>query len=270
MNTIHFHKYQGTGNDFVLLDGRKLPSQSILTKEQIRLVCDRHFGVGADGLIILADEDGFDFRMDYYNADGRPGSMCGNGGRCTVAFAHALGRIGSTCHFKAFDGPHRAEINHESNYVHLQMNPVDQVTKGNGYFFMDTGSPHHVQFVDALDLVLVNEEGRRIRYGSPYGEEGANVNFVEKTDAGIRMATYERGVEAETLSCGTGVTAAALSYVLDEQKHEGSINVQTKGGILEVRFRQVGNRFSDIWLCGPAKKVFEGTIDITDYGNGQN
>ncbi len=265
---LAFHKYQATGNDFILLNADWLPEGFVLDENWIRSVCDRHFGVGADGLILLKDKEGFDFQMDYYNSDGRPSSMCGNGGRAIVAFAYALGKIGKHCRFHAFDGPHEARIFPEERVVELQMQPVRDIRREVGYFFLDTGSPHHVQFVESLDTVNVFREGRAIRSGPLYGAEGANVNFVEAHPDGIRILTYERGVENETLSCGTGVTASALAYALSGMEEgTGEVSVETRGGKLQVRFRKETKGFSDIWLCGPARKVFEGNLPITlEYG----
>lgn len=259
---LHFHKYQATGNDFVLINGRDYPEASSLTTDQIRHLCDRHFGIGADGFMILAEEEGFDFRMDYYNSDGRPSSMCGNGGRSIVAFAFEQGWIGERCRFLAYDGLHEALYFPDKAWVELQMRPVAGIQQKDGYFFLDTGSPHHVQFVSDLDTIQVVDQGRAIRYGT-YGDEGSNVNFVERIEDGIRMATYERGVENETLSCGTGVTAAALAFAHTQNRNEDkSVKVETKGGTLEVRFFQEEESFTDIWLCGPAQFVFEGMIKL--------
>jgi len=261
---LSFHKYQATGNDFILVDADWLPVGIDLKEDWLRFICDRHFGVGADGFILLKDKEDFDFQMDYYNSDGRPSSMCGNGGRAIVAFAHALGKIGTHCRFLAFDGPHEARILPEENMVELQMKPVRDIREEEAYFFLDTGSPHHVQFVESLDTIDVVREGRAIRSGPIYGAEGANVNFVEAHPEGIRMMTYERGVENETLSCGTGVTASALAYALTKgYSGREEVAVETRGGTLKVRFRKEKDGFLDIWLCGPARKVFEGTIPIS-------
>ncbi len=257
---IPFVKYHGAGNDFILIDNR---NERWLTRKDTALVerlCRRRFGVGADGLILLQNRPEYDFEMIYFNADGRESTMCGNGGRCMVAFAHTLGIIGPSCRFLAIDGPHRALI--AGGEVELQMGDVAGVERYPDHFVLDTGSPHYVQFVESLEQVDVVEEGRRIRNGERFAGEGVNVNFVEITDAGLQVATYERGVEDETLSCGTGVTAAALAFYLHRPwLAEREIAVHTRGGDLRVRFEHhPGETFTDIWLCGPAVRVFSGEV----------
>lgn len=269
---IPFYKYQGTGNDFVVIDNRE---GSFLTRkdhEIIEKICDRRFGVGADGLMLLQHKEGYDFEMVYFNADGYEGSMCGNGGRCIVAFAHFLGVIGETCRFIAVDGPHDARVI-SSRWVELKMVDVESVEKGKDFYFLDTGSPHYVSFssdVEALDVV---REGKSIRYSDRFKEEGTNVNFVQPKGDELIVATYERGVEDETLSCGTGVTAAALADFLRGEEVKGEevkggvvkgreIGIRAKGGELKVKFAYNNNTFEDIWLCGPATQVFQGEITI--------
>ncbi|WP_126246420.1 diaminopimelate epimerase [Chitinophaga rhizosphaerae] len=257
---IHFYKYQGTGNDFVIVDNRS-GEYSGLTTEQIEHLCDRRFGIGADGLMMLENQDGYDFRMKYHNSDGREGSMCGNGGRCLTAFARNMGIIGDTLRFIASDGEHDAKFR-DNGWVELKMKDVDQVEIGNNYFYLNTGSPHFVRFVTDIQEVDVYEEGRGIRYNERFAAVGTNVNFVQETDQGIFVRTYERGVEDETYSCGTGVTAAALTAAPGEAG-QYAIPVETLGGHLEVRYLRTGERsFEDIWLCGPATPVFEGNIKI--------
>ncbi|WP_298707938.1 diaminopimelate epimerase [Chitinophaga sp.] len=257
---IHFYKYQGTGNDFVILDNRN-GDYAGLTTEQIEHLCDRRFGIGADGLMMLENQDGYDFRMKYYNADGREGSMCGNGGRCLTAFARHMGIPGETLRFIATDGGHDAKFR-ENGWVELKMKDVDQVENGGSFFYLNTGSPHYVQFVTDIQEVDVYEDGRAVRYNDRFAAVGTNVNFVQEIDKGIFVRTYERGVEDETYSCGTGVTAAALTAAPGEAG-EYAIPVETLGGHLEVRFLRTGEQqYEDIWLCGPATPVFEGNIKI--------
>ncbi len=258
-NSIPFFKYQGAGNDFVMVDNRTGIFPDASDAKLIAHLCDRRFGIGADGLILLEEVPDFDFRMVYFNADGREGSMCGNGGRCTVAFARALGIIGEHCRFLAVDGPHEASIS-APDWVELKMADVASVTQlPNGDYVLNTGSPHYVQFVEQLDGWPVTEKGQAIRYSEAFREQGINVNFVAAAAEGIGVFTYERGVEAETLSCGTGVTASAIAaYLKNPAPAAANVPITTKGGQLRVRFKPVGNRFEDVWLCGPAVQVFEG------------
>ena len=257
---MDFTKYQGTGNDFIIIDDR---DEQFLINDTtlIAHMCDRKFGIGADGLILLRNHVDYDFHMIYFNADGRESSMCGNGGRCIVAFAHQLQIIDNQTVFVAIDGLHEARIKDE--IVELKMSDVHQTNSGEGFYTLDTGSPHYIKFVDSVAEVDVFTEGKTIRNSEPFKAAGINVNFVENTANGIRVATYERGVEDETLSCGTGVTAAALAYYLENGYSAGhAVPVETKGGNLEVRFQPNGEGFSEIWLCGAAVRVFEGTINI--------
>ena len=258
---IPFYKYQGTGNDFVMIDNRATSYLTRLDTQQINWLCDRRFGIGADGLILLQEKEGYDFEMVYFNADGRESSMCGNGGRCIVAFARFLGVINQQCTFLAVDGPHEALIG-EDNWVELKMKEVKEVEKGGNYFCLDTGSPHYVTFVENLKDLNVVKEAHKIRYSDRFKQEGINVNFVKTSDNGFSLATYERGVEDETLSCGTGVTAAAIAYYLQNADNPiREVSVQAKGGQLKVRFQANTDGFSDIWLCGPAQQVFAGMIE---------
>ena len=273
---IPFFKYQGTGNDFVMIDQRQ---QQFLQKsdvETINHLCDRRFGIGADGLILLENpkneqntEGGaFDFQMIYFNADGRESSMCGNGGRCLVAFANYLQVFDNQCIFNAIDGLHDAKVR-EDGWVELKMIDVEKVEIGKDFYLLNTGSPHFVVFVEDLTDINVYENGREIRYSERFYTEGVNVNFVEiKKDGSLEVATYERGVEAETFSCGTGVTAAAIAFSLKtgynfEKNKALSVPILTKGGNLEVRLqRNSTGIFQDIWLCGPATQVFEGEVTV--------
>ncbi len=260
MNKIPFQKYQGTGNDFVLIDQR---TEQYLRREgqsQIARLCHRRFGIGADGLILLQDNPDYDFEMIYFNADGREGSMCGNGGRCIVAFAHSLGIIGDHCRFLAVDGPHEARVRPDG-WIELKMSDVTDIEEGEGFYFLDTGSPHYVAFVEELQQVDVVRRGQEVRYSERFREKGTNVNFVQAANKAISVATYERGVEDETLSCGTGVTAAAIAhYLRHPQGPKASIPIEVKGGQLEVRFEIKKGRFTNIWLCGPAENVFGGLV----------
>ena len=261
---LPFIKYQGTGNDFVMIDQRESKFLSRTDHERIARLCDRRFGVGADGLILLENHVDYAFEMVYFNADGYQSSMCGNGGRCIAHYAHALGVPGAHYRFLAIDGPHEAKVG-EGNWVELKMSDVRELSSDNGQYILDTGSPHYVTFVEDVSDINVVESGQQIRYSKPFKEAGINVNFVEMTDKGLRVATYERGVEAETLSCGTGVTAAALAFAVQrpEEREVYRVPIHAKGGSLEIRFRQLPDgAFTDIWLCGPATPVFVGEISI--------
>lgn len=258
---IQFYKYQGTGNDFVILDNRE-NNYSNLSAKQIKHICDRRFGIGADGLMLLCKKEGYDFEMLYYNADGNESSMCGNGGRCLTKFASYHGIHKNIYNFLAIDGEHIAEI--ETNgKVKLKMKDVDSVEEHISYSVLNTGSPHYVKFVNDIHNIDVRTEGREIRYDKQFATEGINVNFVQTLDEdGIYVRTYERGVEDETLSCGTGVTAAALMSA-HNQNGFNRVEVKTKGGYLSVEFKRLLNtRFENIWLCGPAELVYKGEIEI--------
>jgi diaminopimelate epimerase len=258
---IEFYKYQGTGNDFVMIDNRT----NFFPKEDIQLIerlCDRRFGIGADGLILLENDSHTDFRMVYYNSDGNQSSMCGNGGRCLVAFAKQLEVINNQTIFIATDGLHHASVGDDA-IVSLQMIDVDEIQKNDSYTFLNTGSPHHVQIVEDLKNYNVKENGAAIRYGELYGEKGSNVNFVKKLDdSTFSLRTYERGVEDETLACGTGATAVAIAMNAIGQTDATSINLNVEGGKLVVSFDKKGDHFSNVFLTGPARFVFKGTIEI--------
>jgi diaminopimelate epimerase len=255
----HFYKYQGTGNDFILIDDRRGDFDAH-NHALIAHLCHRRLGIGADGLMLLRYHETVDFQMVYFNADGRPGSMCGNGGRCMVAFAQELGLLHRpNTVFMAPDGLHEA-IWHPG-WIELKMKNVSHIEAQPDFYFLDTGSPHHVRFVPEADQVDVLAQGRAIRY-SPTYPQGTNVNFVQpQPDGSLYVRTYERGVEDETFSCGTGVTASAIAHALaqgwpTEQPHQ--VQLTTRGGQLEVAFVQTGNVFAQVWLKGPAQKVFEG------------
>lgn len=253
-----FYKYQGTGNDFIIIDNRDLTFNKNNTK-YIADLCDRRFGIGADGLMLLENHPEHDFTMVYYNADGNASSMCGNGGRCLTAFAKALGIINDTAVFEAVDGLHHATI--KDDIVHIQMQDVTTVEVHPKHVFLDTGSPHHVQLETALDTLDVKTKGAAIRYGAPYNEAGSNVNFVtQESDTVFKVRTYERGVEDETLSCGTGVVAVALAMHNTEQTNAHEVTLNTLGGHLKVRFKVTNHGYTDIWLIGPAKCVFKGEL----------
>lgn len=251
--TFDFFKYQGTGNDFVMIDDREetFPADNQALVEQL---CHRRFGIGADGLILLRNDPDYDFRMIYFNADGAEGSMCGNGGRCIVRFAHDLGLFERETRFLAVDGEHTATVTEEG--IALKMSHVAGIVDREGFTFLDTGSPHVVQFVDDLESLDVVGEGRSIRYDARFQPGGTNVNFAQiLDDHTVFVRTYERGVEDETYSCGTGVTAVAL--VANQQRHLADpVDIQTLGGNLQIAFKsQTNGEFDDIHLIGPARRV---------------
>jgi diaminopimelate epimerase len=259
---IQFFKYQGTGNDFILLDNR----HAIFPKNDTKLIqtlCDRRFGIGADGLILLENDKVSDFKMVYYNADGNESTMCGNGGRCIVAFAKQLHLIENETTFTAVDGKHYAKISVDGT-VSLQMKNVEEIQFASDYVFLDTGSPHHISLVDDVKSVPVKEIGSQIRYSDLYGKAGSNVNFVEPiSDSLFAVRTYERGVEDETFSCGTGVTAAAIAMHAIGKTTSNEISLLVEGGELKVTFQKEGKAYNDVFLIGPATFVFEGKIKIS-------
>jgi diaminopimelate epimerase len=255
-----FYKYQGTGNDFIIFDNRK-GELSNLTQPIIAKLCHRQFGIGADGLMLLNTKQGYDFEMIYFNADGNPSSMCGNGGRCLVQFANDIGIVKTNYKFLAVDGEHIAELN--NGIVRLKMADVNKVEAHHSYSILNTGSPHYVKFENNVEEIDVVKEGAEIRYSPAFDKEGVNVNFVEKTDSyHIYVRTYERGVENETLSCGTGVTAAAIVCAHNDFGFN-DIGVKTKGGNLRVEYVRHNNQhYTDVYLCGPATFVFKGTVTL--------
>ncbi|OOB81879.1 diaminopimelate epimerase [Flavobacterium columnare] len=256
-----FYKYQGTGNDFIILDNRDLNFPKNDTK-LIKFLCDRRFGIGADGLMLLENDKSTDFKMVYYNADGNESSMCGNGGRCLVAFAKKMSVIQDSTTFVAVDGIHHARITKE-NLVSLQMIDVASVQVQSEYVFLNTGSPHHVQEVEELKQLDVKKEGAKIRYSHLYGQEGSNINFViQKGENNFAIRTYERGVEDETLSCGTGATAVALAMYHLGKATSNTIAIQVEGGQLQIAFQKSENGYKNIQLTGPAQFVFQGEIDV--------
>ncbi len=260
---MEFCKYHGNGNDFVIVNNIKAGIS--LSSSKISLLCDRHFGIGADGLILVNESDISDFEMVYYNSDGNIGSMCGNGGRCVAAFAYSQGIASSEMLFEAFDGLHQAIINNKDEgsntfNVSLKMADVEFVEKNENYFFLDTGSPHYVEFIDNVADFNVQKSGRKTRYSEKFHPDGTNVNFAELSEERVFVRTYERGVEAETLSCGTGVTASAIASYFKTGKTK--IDIHTLGGDLKVWFKVENNKFVDLWLNGAAVEVFNGFVNI--------
>ncbi|MBP6040104.1 MAG: diaminopimelate epimerase [Flavobacterium sp.] len=258
---LTFYKYQGTGNDFIMVDNRlnSFPKENTQLIEQL---CDRRFGIGADGLILLENHTTYDFKMVYFNSDGNESSMCGNGGRCLVAFAKQLGIIEATAEFEAVDGYHFAKIIGDK-MVSLQMKDVDRIAVHQDYSFLNTGSPHHVQVVSDLINLDVKTEGAKIRYSDLYGKAGSNINFVHQLENDIfAVRTYERGVEDETLSCGTGATAVAIAMHQTGKTNNNIIDLNVEGGKLKVQFDVDNGKYTNVFLIGPATFVFEGTIDL--------
>jgi len=257
---VVFYKYQGTGNDFIIIDNR----EQFFPKKDSKIVkdfCNRKFGIGADGLILLENSSRHDFKMIYFNADGNIGSMCGNGGRCIVAFARFLKIINDNTTFEAVGKIYKASIT--KNIVSLTMNDVSQIETFQDHVFLNTGSPHHIEFEKSVSNLDIYNKGREIRYGSPYFEEGTNVNFVAQLNSNtFEIRTYERGVEDETMSCGTGVTAAAIASHVLNKTTDNSINLHTLGGDLEVSFTVEDSSYKNIILKGPATFVFKGSIKL--------
>jgi diaminopimelate epimerase len=256
---LHFYKYQGTGNDFVIIDNRDGSIE--LSSQQVALLCDRHFGIGADGLMLLNKHDSYDFEMIYYNADGAQGTMCGNGGRCLTKFAFDKGIQPNKYTFIASDGEHEAVID-ANGWVHLKMIDVHEVSKQNEATVLNTGSPHYIKQVSGISNYDVFSEGKNIRYNDRYNQKGINVNFVEWNGDELFVRTYERGVENETFSCGTGVTAAAMAMSNDTTGLQET-KIRTLGGSLLIKFNKLdAQHYTDVWLCGPASFVYDGQITI--------
>lgn len=262
---LPFTKYHGAGNDFIMIDNTKLiVTDHVTSPEVIARLCHRRFGIGADGLILISSSKDSDFEMFYFNSDGRPGSMCGNGGRCSVAFAYKLKLISEKTVFRTSDGLHQAEIisqNNETTFVKLQMLDVNNFKKENDHFIINTGSPHYVMFTEKIQELDVVSEGRKVRYSKEFNDTGINVDFAEFLDNHIFVRTYERGVEDETLSCGTGVTATAIAASELNLVEGNSCSLKTSGGDLKVYFSKTGDSsYSDIWLEGPAACVYKGEV----------
>jgi diaminopimelate epimerase len=256
-NSVYFSKYQGTGNDFIMIDNRN-GKQPELTYDQIQQMCHRQFGIGADGMIILKEKEGYDFEMDFYNSDGRPGTMCGNGGRCIVAFAHDLGIFDKEVRFWAPDGEHEA-IYYSKDQIKLKMQDVNGIQQHNLGLFANTGSPHLIiEQQNGLDIDF-KAAGSEIRYNETYKPQGGtNVNFVWHKPEGLKIKTYERGVENLTFSCGTGTVAAVLC-ANHTKNYPSPLKVETDGGMLTVHFeRKAEGKYTNIWLEGPAMKTFSG------------
>jgi len=258
---IKFDKYQGVGNDFIIFDNRENILNKI-TAEQVNKMCDRRFGIGSDGLMLLNKKEGFDFEMVYFNADGNEGSMCGNGGRCITQFACTIGIKKKQYLFSAIDGVHKSEIT-LGKEVKLQMSDVTNIDFSLDHYILDTGSPHYVKFITGIKDFDVVTEGRKIRKSKDFAKKGINVDFVETlSDDKIYVRTYERGVEDETLSCGTGVTASALVAAHNDNGFN-RVEVKTNGGNLSVEFDKKSDmEFANIWLCGPATFVYSGEIEL--------
>ncbi|MBS4042482.1 MAG: diaminopimelate epimerase [Chitinophagaceae bacterium] len=258
--TYQFYKYQGTGNDFIILDNRQ--KNIVLTEQQVNFLCDRKFGIGADGLMLLQEKVGYDFEMVYYNSDGKLGSMCGNGSRCLTQFAYDRGIKKDHYTFIASDGDHESKFSN-NGWVRVKMIDVNEIQQHQEDFVLNTGSPHYIKIVKNLDDFDVYTEGKKVRYSEPFHKNGINVNFIEHLEVGtIKVRTYERGVENETLSCGTGVTASAIVCFINKSGFN-NIQVQTLGGRLAVEYNKTGiSTFDNIWLCGPATFVFSGEIHL--------
>lgn len=263
---INFDKYHGAGNDFILIDNR----QSTFPADQplIARICDRHFGIGADGLMLLEKSREYAFRMKYFNADGGEGTMCGNGGRCIIAFARKLGLIGEKSIFQAIDGIHEGRImrfSERTSTVNLRMNAVLEVHRmGHNRFLMNTGSPHYVSFVENVVDIDIDITGKKIRFDKSVSRDGVNVNFVVNRGDRLSMRTYERGVEAETLSCGTGAVAAAIANAERQNYSDGNhtTEINAMGGNLKVHFKYENREYHHIWLEGPAEFVFTGSYPL--------
>ncbi|MCX6279908.1 MAG: diaminopimelate epimerase [Bacteroidetes bacterium] len=260
---IPFSKYHGTGNDFIIIDNRILSWEPL--EKEIAFLCHRHFGIGADGLMLLSAKAGFDFAMTYFNSDGLESTMCGNGGRCITAYARNLGLIDGAAHFYAIDGEHKAVILSATNHEYLIRLKMKDTMIGkvlDDGIFIDTGSPHFVTMQKNVSELDVLHQGNTLRNDSRFAPDGSNINFLEVNPEGLFVRTYERGVEDETLSCGTGVTASALVTAFLNQDNPGFYPVSTRGGNLMVTFKQNGTNFRDIWLEGPVRFVFSGVFDL--------
>lgn len=261
---INFCKYHGTGNDFVIIDNRQTQlTDKTFNKDTVSFLCHRRFGIGADGLMLLEKHNDLDFKMRYFNSDGSEASLCGNGSRCIIAFAKRLNIFESTVNFEAADGAHQGEfIDSDEPIVRFKLNDVKNIDVHSDYYFTDTGSPHHIIFVDDVENYDIVTQGAKIRYSEQY-PKGTNVNFVQIVAGGLIVRTYERGVEDETYSCGTGVTASALAAYIHTAKKQTSFDIKTKGGRLRVCFdAKTDGTFENIWLEGPAQFVFEGSIEF--------
>ena len=261
---IEFLKFHGSGNDFILIDNRK-GDLKFLSKAHIKKLCDRRFGIGSDGLIALNKSENADFEMKYYNADGGEGSMCGNGARCVALFAHRLGVFNTDATFVAYDGLHHSKIKRINKdktlaEIKVSMCDVEKIEKGKDNFFLNTGSPHYVRFVKDVSKVDVVVEGKKIRNSNRFRLKGTNVNFVSIKNKKLFIRTYERGVENETLACGTGITASAIAAHAAGLVKTNTVNVIAMGGSLKVYFIKYNNNYTNIFLQGKAEMVYEGSI----------
>jgi len=260
---IDFVKYHGAGNDFVIIDCLREEYKALhLSLSQIKKICDRHFGVGADGLMLLKEDADTDFLMDYYNSDGRRSSMCGNGARCIVDYAQKCGYAEEKVVFIAPDGLH--EASKEGDLINLKMGDVKSVelTEKNHYF-LDTGSPHYVVFEEDIEHLDLIKEAHQIRYNNRFAKDGTNVNMVELDGSKLKLRTYERGVENETLACGTGVVASVLALAEKSKiQTKGTQEVSARGGELSVSYERGSEGYHNIWLKGPTKEVFTGSLDL--------
>ncbi len=259
---MEFHKYHGAGNDFIMIDCRQI-NETVFHQRLVSFLCDRHFGIGADGLILLLDNKESDFRMKYFNSDGLEGTMCGNGGRCITAFARNLGIINDKADFTGIDGSHFANIL-EPELVSLKMIDVDSIAVFEDGFLVETGSRHFVTIRENISDLDVYNEGSEIRHQKRFGKAGTNVNFIQHTSLNsFKIRTFERGVENETLACGTGSVASAITSWFVQKPDKSSYSIEATGGILQVRFTPRENgTFTDVWLEGPVKVVFKGQITI--------
>ncbi len=260
---LNFTKYHGTGNDFIIINNMDGDIDISSIEHTFEGICHRRFGIGADGLIFLCPHDTADFTMVYYNSDGKKSSMCGNGGRCIVHFAKSLGVIKDHCTFEAIDGMHEASIS--DNIVSLKMSNVAEITNFEHDYILDTGSPHYVSFKENVEHLNVKRAGFQIRHSSPFAEKGINVNFVHEENGGLLVRTYERGVEDETYSCGTGVVAASLAFAHKSRSKHQAVKIRTLGGSLQVTFEKTGDQYENIRLIGPAVKSFEGRVETNDF-----
>ncbi|NSW46435.1 MAG: diaminopimelate epimerase [Bacteroidales bacterium] len=257
---LEFEKYHGAGNDFIIIDLNKFHIE--FSVEQIAFLCDRHFGIGADGLMLLKKNMNYDFEMIYHNSDGKPATMCGNGGRCIAAYAYNHGYISDETTFLASDGVHLAKIINP-NYVKLKMQDVNNVQIFEDGYFVNTGSPHFVSFKYDIKTLDVYKTGKSIRHEPRFGSEGTNVNFCHINEENkLTIYTFERGVENETLACGTGSVASAIAHCTNKPDGNYSIEMVAKGGNLNVSFDKKDKQFRNIWLSGPVKFVFKGEIKL--------
>lgn len=272
MATIRFQKWQGAGNDFVIIDNRDDQWQEP-TAESISRMCNRHFGIGADGLMFIKRSQDYAFTMSYYNSDGKPAEMCGNGGRCIAAMASKSGIFSGQASFLANDGPHEAIVV-TPDWIRLKMMEVTTLRKviipaGKPFerqegVFLNTGVPHLVIFTETFDGIDVNIIGRELRNLEDFAPAGTNVNLVRRIREKLIVRTYERGVESETLACGTGNVAAAIACEWIFDTGATTFDCSAVGGQLKVNFQRIGHsHFTDIWLEGPAVLVFEGTVDVS-------